>query len=154
MRDTLPHVLQAATATILLSLLIENTATWLMNNPIVIPTETCIILSPSENEPKYADSAVVFEEYAERRPPSRPNADYKPGFHVGREGSTWITGKNAAVRDKPWRGSRWSPSQSGGYREEKTFGAETQREKSLRTGTKNIKPGTALVYDPPLENLP
>ena len=24
----------------------------------------------------------------------------------------------------------------------------------IRTGTRNIKPGTALVYDPPLENLP
>lgn len=30
---------------------------------------------------------------------------------------------------------------------------EMERE-SARTGTKNIKPGTALVYDPPLENLP
>lgn len=26
--------------------------------------------------------------------------------------------------------------------------------KKSRTGTKNIRPGTALVYDPPLENLP
>jgi len=54
-----------------------------MNNPIVIPTETCIILSPNENEPKYADSAVVLEEYGERSPPSRPNAEgtknIKPG---------------------------------------------------------------------------
>ena len=79
-RDTLPSLLQAATATILLSLLIENTAIWLMNNPIVIPTETCIILSPNENEPRYADSAVVFDEYAERSPPSRPNADCTPQF--------------------------------------------------------------------------
>ena len=42
----------------------------------MIPTETCIILSPNENEPKYADSAVAFEAYGERSPPSRPNADY------------------------------------------------------------------------------
>jgi len=62
----------------LFSLLIENTAIWLINSPIVIPTETCIILSPNENEPKYADSAVVPDEYGERRPPSRPNADYEP----------------------------------------------------------------------------
>jgi len=26
--------------------------------------------------------------------------------------------------------------------------------KGVHTGTKNIKPGTALVYDPPRENLP
>ena len=26
--------------------------------------------------------------------------------------------------------------------------------KEEHTGTKNIKPGTALVYDPPRENLP
>lgn len=72
------HVNQAATATTLFSLLIENTAIWLINNPMVMPTETCIILSPSENEPKYADSAVVPEEYGERSPPSRPKADCKP----------------------------------------------------------------------------
>ena len=79
MRDT-PS--QAATATILSSLLMEKTAIWLMNNPIVIPTETCIILSPNENEPKYADSAVVLEEYGERSPPSRPNADLQAQFGV------------------------------------------------------------------------
>ena len=71
---------QAATAMILLSLLIENTAIWLINNPMVMPTDTCIILSPNENEPKYADSAVVLEEYGERSPPSRPRADCKPRF--------------------------------------------------------------------------
>ena len=102
MRDILPSLLQAATATILLSLLIENTAIWLMNNPIVIPTETCIILSPKENEPRYADSAVVFEEYAERSPPSRPNADCKPSFHVSRDSgleNMWTAGKNTPVED-------------------------------------------------------
>ena len=51
------------------SLLIENTAIWLINNPIVIPTETCTILNPNENEPRYADSAVAFEAYDERSPP-------------------------------------------------------------------------------------
>ena len=76
MRD--PRFNQAATATTLSSLLIENTAIWLINSPIVIPTETCIILNPNENEPKYADSAVVLEEYGERSPPSRPSADCKP----------------------------------------------------------------------------
>jgi hypothetical protein len=28
------------------------------------------------------------------------------------------------------------------------------KEKEEHTGTKNIRPGTALVYDPPRENLP
>ena len=47
---------------------------------MVIPTETWIILSPNENDPKYADSAVVPEEYGERSPPSRPNADCESSF--------------------------------------------------------------------------
>ena len=28
------------------------------------------------------------------------------------------------------------------------------KRRGVHTGTKNIKPGTALVYDPPRENLP
>jgi len=124
-----------------------------MNNPIVIPTETCIILSPNENEPKYADSAVVFEEYAERRPPSRPNADYKPDFHVSHGGNTRIAGKNAAVGDK--YGGEVGGVQVNQVDTERKRRLERKTErKSLRTGTKNIRPGTALVYDPPLENLP
>ena len=64
---------------------------------MVIPTETCIILNPNENEPKYADSAVAFEAYGERSPPSRPNADYeRPGdrrqFSQGQERRGIYTG--------------------------------------------------------------
>ena len=29
-----------------------------------------------------------------------------------------------------------------------------REERGVHTGTKNIKPGTALVYEPPRENLP
>ena len=139
-----------------------------MNNPLVIPTETCIILSPSENEPRYADSAVVLEEYGERRPPSRPNADYKPAF--GSAGIVdamrgYIAGKNTVAGDK--QDSREQSGREvgnvsgvdmkrvgGGGSGDEEDERHWNRKRSLRTGTKNIKPGTALVYDPPLENLP
>lgn len=108
MRDTpLPLssflcVNQAATATTLSSLLIENTAIWLINNPIVIPTETWIILSPNENEPRYADSAVVLEEYGERSPPSRPNADCEPCFaSVGTEGEKHVDSGEECNSQRP-----------------------------------------------------
>jgi len=126
MRDTLSSLLQAATATILLSLLIENTAIWLMNNPIVIPTETCIILSPNENEPRYADSAVVFEEYAERSPPSRPNADCKPQF--SRQSATANEGSGERIQ--------WVGDKHGGEVEVKQMGTERGwwREKKVTHG--------------------
>lgn len=78
----------------------------------------------------------MFEAYGERSPPSRPNADY--------------TNRSVVVgRDRRY---------SGAGREEdngrKSNGIGDVDRKRRRTGTKNIKPGTALVYEPPLENLP
>jgi len=65
-----------------------------------MPTETCIILSPNENEPKYADSAVVLEEYGERSPPSRPNADCKPRQPEPKMRNTWVMSTDAVVGDQ------------------------------------------------------
>jgi len=52
---------------------------------------------------------------------------------------TWVVGKNIGVEAVKHR---------------VCMGEKEMERETGRTGTKNIKPGTALVYEPPLENLP